>query len=182
MSPDFYTQKPKADREHDTSDEIANLSTEQARSLADVFGRKILELSRKKELSREEVRFLDRSADLSARNIAYLYDRGIAGLSAETATELVRRAGGLTGVCFKSVPEAMAGVTGASGVSIATNTSNRPRIEDFAMTAVNAFGELVESNGSQMTLDRYMLENLGSMIAYYERASAEGSIDKFTQR
>jgi len=82
------------------------------------------------------------------------------------------------GVDFPDVTRALSGVTGgAVGASIAEKPHLRPNVEDFANSAVMAFGEMVEANGGQLEVDEYLAGNLQNMLAHYEKMEAGQTLE-----
>lgn len=155
------------------------ISAEQAMALGRIFEAKIAYLSRRRNLTHQEINFLSRTAELGARNVAYLYDTYPARLSEGLAAELTSRAdtwvNHARGVTSSSpdVPSAMERLARNSvQVSLSTNPYLRPNAEDFASAAVKAFGDLVDANGGQLEVDEYLAGNLQNMIAHYEKAEA----------
>ncbi len=177
----------------------STLTSEQAKAIGDTLEHKVIGLSRKPELSRDEARFLERTADLSARNIVYLYDSNAAQLSPETAKALTSRANILVGIANETgnrsnaaehnqegstdtdtsaqLKQALANVIGGTeSIGVISRPYLRPNVEDFAQTAVTAFSELAASApDGGLTIDDYLAGNLQNMLAFYERAEDANS-------
>jgi len=172
----------------------AAVTGEQAIGLGDIFSRKILELSRKPgpELTTVDIRFIDHVSDLAARNLIYGLDRRGMRLPDSPATQdLQARAQTLiTNAGLQGEPSTYAApkpherpplasvlepLAGGGLISLRDKPDLRPNVEDFAVSAVVAFGDMVQASGGELRLDTYLAGNLRNMLAHYEIVEAQPS-------
>ncbi len=182
MKLDGYSQLFAA--KHPETGEIdsgAILTPDQAVALGDTFSTRIIDLSRKKELTPAEETFLDTVTDLGSRCITYGIEAEglpLPGL-ADTIT-LRHRIAALTGDSpeaedVERVKTSLArslheGVCGG-GVSVRQTPHLRPMIENYAADVMPYFAGMVRANGG-LTVSNYLAGNLKNLLAHYEMAEA----------
>lgn len=169
----FSTKHPEAGE----FNQGAVVNAEQAKKLGEVFSGKVLELSRKAELSTADMAFLDNVVDIGTRNIVVNPGAQLP-VESEHVRELVKASAHLYRESAQTWPldhdvsssqdihTVMNGLTG-NAVGVRGNPALRTPIEDYAMHIVPYFGEVVAQNGD-LQLDAYMTGNLQYMLAQYE--------------
>jgi len=146
------------------------LGPEEAHQFASIISGKIVELSRKPELSEVEQSFIDRTMDLGARSALYMSDRYRASYPYDSeATKLVVDSANRLHPAepTQGISEALNSVTG-SAFSMRTDPSLRMPIEDAARGTMHMFSEMANASNGRIMLDNYLEGNLQNIVAHFE--------------
>lgn len=162
----------------------ALISAEQAVALGGVFKDKIIDISRKANLTIEEATFVDNTADLASRCISWGVEQKGMHISddSESFNKLKQAAYRAFSVTPNQWPVEAKGEGRRAKLAVLNEFSGakmsmrrypdtRPAMEDYAMNAMTLFGEMVASNGG-LELDDYLTSNIQTLLAKYEMAEA----------
>lgn len=147
----------------------AFVSGEQLRQFGDIIGGKVIELSRKQDLTDGEKTFIDRTMDLSVRSVIYANERlGIPIPESENTVTVVEGIADLQGSAPspRDIVYGLHTLTG-SAYSLRTTPDARVPIEEIARGAVQLFGEMGELAGG-IHMDAYLEGNLQNIAGHME--------------